>query len=333
MNLDMVMSGIEFTLIQGQLDIEINGIYYDSREVLKETAFVAISGFTVDGHNYIHKATENGANTLIVEKDVQVDGSITVLKVKDCREVLGKMASNYYKEPSKKINLIGVTGTKGKTNTTNLIKDIFDQAKKPIGLIGTKGTIIGNTITPNQHTTPESLKLHKTFSDMLKQNIEFCVMEVSSHALELKRVFSCYYNTAIFTNLYEDHLDFHSNMEAYFNTKAQLFEMTTDYNIINIDDDYGKFLSKIIKNRQAALVTFGCHNDAVVRILDIQTIGLFTKVILNTPIGCKTFYLDSSTVVNIYNNIAAMVCGLCYGIAFKEIENTCSIFANKKYVM
>ena len=178
---------------------------------------------------------------------------ITILKVADTRKALARVSANFYDNPTEKLNLIGITGTNGKTSTTYFIQSIFEQAKKSIGLIGTIGTMIKNQVKKNKNTTPESLNLQQIFSEMVEVETENCIMEVSSHALSLKRVAFSNFNTAIFTNLTPDHLELHHTMEEYFLAKAELFHMAKDFNIINIDDEYGKRLVEKVKEEEAVL--------------------------------------------------------------------------------
>lgn len=321
MLLTKVVKDLNFIKIAGSLDIEISHIAYDSREVVKNSVFVAISGFTVDGHDFIGKAIENGANTVIVEKDVNIDvDNVTILKVEDSRKALAKISSNFYDNPTEKINMIGITGTNGKTSTSFLIKSIFEQANKSIGLIGTIGTVIGNKLTQNKNTTPESLNLQKQFFEMVSVNTENCIMEVSSHALSLNRVAFCNFSTSIFTNLSPDHLELHNNMEEYFQAKAKLFEMTSKYNIINIDDEYGKKLVEKTKKLKAEIITYGIRNEADIYATDICYYAEYTTYIANTPKGSIKIKINFPGEIYVYNSLAAIACAYCNKISLKDIQ-------------
>src|SRR4029453_1894818 len=161
---------------------------YDSREVQANGVFVAISGFSVDGHKFIDKAVALGASVIVVEKNVAVSADVTVLQVADTREALARIAANFYHRPTEQMNLLGITGTNGKTSTTYFLKSIFEQTGTSLGIIGTIGTVIGDKVFQNKNTTPESLNLQRIFADMIDSHMKHCVMEVSSHALNLSRV-------------------------------------------------------------------------------------------------------------------------------------------------
>lgn len=321
MLLTRVIKELDYIKVAGELDIEISSIAYDSREVVDKSVFVAISGFSVDGHDFIQKAIENGARTIILEKDVSIDAdNITILKVEDSRKALAKISSNYYDNPTEKINMIGITGTNGKTSTSFLIKSIFEHSNRSIGLIGTIGTIIDNKLTQNKNTTPESLNLQQQFSEMVSVNTENCIMEVSSHALSLNRVASCNFNTSIFTNLSPDHLELHNSMEEYFHAKAKLFKMTNNYNIVNTDDEYGKRLVEELKELKAKTVTYGIGEGADIYATDIRYYAESTRYTANTPKGSIKIKINFPGEIYVYNSLAAVACAYCNDIELKDIQ-------------
>lgn len=320
MLLATVVKGLEFDIVQGNLNNEVSSIEYDSREIKKNSVFVAISGFTVDGHNFIDKAIEMGATTVIVEKDVSIQDNITVLKVKDSRKALARVSANYYDNPTEELDLIGITGTNGKTSTTYFIKSIYEQVNKSIGLIGTIGTVMNGKVIKNKNTTPESLNLQQIFSDMVQSNIDHCMMEVSSHALNLNRVAYCDYNTGIFTNLTPDHLELHHNMEEYFNAKAELFKLTKDYNIVNVDDQYGRKLVEKIKNYNTKLVTYGIENKADIYATNIQYFAEYTKYEVNTPTDSIEIKVNLPGTIYVYNTLAAIACAYSNNISLEDIQ-------------
>ncbi len=320
MLLASIVRGLDFVKIKGDLEIEVSNIAYDSREVMDNSIFVAISGYTVDGHQFIEKAIEMGATTIIIEKDVSIKNNVTVLKVSDSRKALAKISSNYYYNPTKKLDLVGITGTNGKTSTAYFIKSIYEQADKSVGLIGTIGTIIDNKIIKNKNTTPESLNLQQIFYKMVKSNIKHCIMEVSSHALCLNRVAYSSYNTNIFTNLSPDHLELHKNMDNYYHAKAKLFEITKDYNIINIDDEYGRKLAEKIINNDAKLITYGIVNNADIYASDIHYSAEFTTYDLHTPTGNIAIKVNLPGMIYVYNSLAAIACAYSNNISFEDIQ-------------
>ena len=246
MNLKNILVGIEGLKAKGELDIEIEGIESNSKNIKKGFMFVAISGFTSDGHDYIESAIDNGATVIVAEnvdkiKEIKIPEHITLVIAKNTREFLAISSCNFYKQPSSKFKLIGVTGTKGKTTTTFMIKEILEKAGKKVGLIGTIATYInGKKLGDSERTTPESLELQKIFAKMVENEVEYVVMEVSSQSLKLHRVDGCNFDIVAFTNLSEDHISEkeHPNMEDYFNSKLKIFNMCKT-GFVNIDDLHG----------------------------------------------------------------------------------------------
>ena len=252
-----IVKDIEIISFDGDLNEQINEIAYDSRNVKEGDVFVCIKGYKTDGHKYAASAAEKGAKIIVAED--KIDVCAKVMYVKDTRCALALMAKAYFADPMKGKKLIGVTGTNGKTTVTYLVKKICRDHNMRLGLIGTNQNMIGDEIIPTERTTPESFELYSLFDHMAKKGADGVVMEVSSHALDLKRVYGCEFETAVFTNLTQDHLDFHGTMENYFNAKKKLFSMCKNA-VINIDDEYGKrilpsckFLSYGIENEKASL--------------------------------------------------------------------------------
>ena len=252
MNLKNILNGLEGLKAKGNLDIEIKGIESNSKNVKENFLFVAIKGFVTDGHKYIKNAIENGAIAIAVEEgfdfnSVSIPENITIIMSKNNRELLAISACNFYNNPSKKFKLIGVTGTKGKTTTTFMIKEILEKAGKKVGLIGTVATYInGKRKEDSDRTTPESLELQKLFAKMYEEEVEYVVMEVSSQSLKLHRVDGCDFDLVVFTNFSEDHISEkeHPNMQDYFESKLKLFNMCKT-GFVNIDDLYGAKIPKL----------------------------------------------------------------------------------------
>ena len=224
MELRKILVGLENLKVKGNLDTEINGIAKSSNEVKEGYLFVAIKGFTVDGHSFIEEAIKNGATAVMVEegcdlKSIKFKEDTIIIMAKSTREGLAITSSNFYNNPSTKFKLIGVTGTKGKTTTTYMIKEILEKAGQKVGLIGTIATYInGKKIKDSDRTTPESLELQQLFAQMVEEGVETVVMEVSSQSLKLDRVAGCKFDIVIFTNFSEDHISpkEHPDMEDYF---------------------------------------------------------------------------------------------------------------------
>ena len=199
-------------LMSANVDIDISGISYNSKLTKPGDVFVAITGFQTDGHKYIPNAVENGAACIVCERP-QENLDIPHVVVENSRKALAEMSCNFYGNPTKKFNLIGVTGTNGKTTVTYLVKSILEANGEKVGLMGTNKNMIGDREYHTERTTPESLELQQFFDDMVKEDCTYGIMEVSSHSLELYRVYGCNYKVGAFTNLTQDHLDFHGNME------------------------------------------------------------------------------------------------------------------------
>ncbi|THE13838.1 UDP-N-acetylmuramoyl-L-alanyl-D-glutamate--2,6-diaminopimelate ligase [Bacillus timonensis] len=320
MQLKSILRNLDYTEIKGSLDVDVTSIAYDSREVTANGVFVAISGFTVDGHDYIENAIMKGAAVIIVERDIWVEDYVTIIKVSDTRLALARLSANFYDNPTEKLNLIGITGTNGKTSTTYFVKSIFEQAKKTIGLIGTMGTIINNRHFENKNTTPESLNLQGIFSKMVDEGIEDCIMEVSSHALDLNRVAYCDFNTAIFTNLTPDHLELHKNMEEYFNAKAKLFDLAQEHLVINVDDPYGRRLIDRAKDSNKSILTYGINQKADIYPTDLHFYADYSTYQLNTPTGSVNIRVNIPGVIYVYNSLAAIASAYANQISLEDIK-------------
>lgn len=213
-------------------------ICLDSRNVKKGDTFVAIKGFAVDGHDYALKAQENGAIEIVAEHEI-AGITVPIRIVQNSRKEAARLAAEYYNNPTKSLKLIGITGTNGKTTTTYMVKHILESIGKKVGLIGTNQNMIGQEVLHTERTTPESIELQELFAKMRDEGCEYVVMEVSSHALSLDRVASSQFEVAAFTNLTQDHLDFHKDMQDYFEAKCLLFPMAKKA-VINEDDEWGK---------------------------------------------------------------------------------------------
>lgn len=205
--------------VTGNTDIEIRGMQYDSRKVQPGDLFFCIKGFATDGHQYARKAVEQGAVCLMVSEPQEIEG-VSQIIVEDGREGMALLSAAFYGHPARQLRMVGVTGTNGKTSTTYMLKSIFEQEGSKVGLLGTIQNMIGDRVLHTERTTPESMDLHKLLREMADDGVDTVVMEVSSHSLVLKRVFGIAFAGAVFTNLTQDHLDFHGNFENYQAAKA-----------------------------------------------------------------------------------------------------------------
>ncbi len=261
MKLSVLVEGLEYELLCGSLDAEINDIKNDSRYVERGDLFFCISGAKTDGHSYADSVMEKGASVLVVEKEINYapyDG--TVIKVKSSRYAMGIMSSKFYGEPSKELTVIGITGTKGKTTTTYMICEMLEAVGKKTGLIGTIEIIDGKKRIHAKNTTPESIELHRMLRDMVNNGLMCVVMEVSSQGLMLDRVAGVHFDYAIYTNLSKDHIgpNEHKSFEEYRMWKAKLFTMC-NVGIINVDDEHADY---IIGESDCDIVTYGMNKAA-----------------------------------------------------------------------
>ena len=319
MELKRILVGLENLKVKGNLDTEIKGIAKSSNEVKEGYLFVAIKGFTVDGHNFIEDAIKNGATAVMVEegcdlKSIKFKEDTIIIMAKSTREGLAIVSSNFYNNPSTKFKLIGVTGTKGKTTTTYMIKEILEKAVQQLGLIGTIATYInGKKIKDSERTTPESLELQQLFAQMVEEGVETVVMEVSSQSLKLNRVAGCNFDIVIFTNFSEDHISpkEHPDMEDYFNSKLKLFEMCKT-GIVNTDDLHGAKIPRLFP--ESNITTYGIDNFANVLAKDIT--------ITNSYVDFKVKIKDRNERVktgipgrfSVYNSLAAICVAQKFGI-------------------
>jgi UDP-N-acetylmuramyl-tripeptide synthetase len=314
MKLSEIMKNIDYELLQGQ-DIDITDIAYDSRKTVNGSLFVCISGFIAKGFDYIEEVIKNGAKAIIVEKTMALSDDITIIKVTDARYAMAIASANFYCNPSKKINLIGVTGTNGKTTTTFLIGYILKEYKHKVGIIGTIENYIGDKVVKSERTTPESLDLQKLFNTMVNENIDDVVMEVSSHSLVLNRVAGCEFEVGLFTNLTQDHLDFHKTMENYRNAKARLFKMCKK-GVVNIDDQSSKYIADMAS---CDIITFGIENKADFRAKNIKlsSNGVnFDVMIDNEDVN---FSLNIPGRFSVYNALGAIATCYSMGISVNII--------------
>ncbi len=323
MLLQRIIEGLEIEEIKGKTDIEISNITYDSRKAIKNSLFVCIEGSVTDGHKYIPEAIENGAIAVLIQKNVCVPDDVTSIKIKDTRYGLAYVSSAFFDHPSEYFKLIGITGTKGKTTITFMVKNILEKAGQKVGLIGTIMNMIGDKpIYSGRITTPESYDLQFIFSEMLKKNVSSVVMEVSSQGLKLNRVSCCDFDIGVFTNLYKDHISptEHDSIEDYFAAKSKLFDMCKN-GLVNIDNPYSE---RILKKASSKIYTYGIEKNC-----DIKA-----KNIIKHP-DCIEFDVDSKWfnepderhikvsipgLFTVYNALAAIGVSYLLGIPYKFIK-------------
>ncbi|MEN1966973.1 UDP-N-acetylmuramoyl-L-alanyl-D-glutamate--2,6-diaminopimelate ligase [Lentibacillus sp. N15] len=312
-----------FSTVEAIDAIEINDIEMDSREVKPGNLFVCIKGYTVDGHDYVDQAIANGAIAIIAEK--KLDTSVPVITVSDTAKALAMLSVKFYDYPTSKFPLLGVTGTNGKTTVTYLLEAIFHQHNKKTGVIGTIQMKIGEKAYPVKNTTPDTLFLQKMFHQMAKDQVQTAIMEVSSHALDQGRVHGCDFDVAIFTNLSQDHLDYHQSMDDYLRAKSLLFaqlgnsynEQTSKFAVINVDDAASDLL---IRSTAQPVITYGCDNPAQVSAENIQLDAAKTTFTLTTPVGNIAISSRLIGMFNIYNMLAASAAAITMHVPITTIK-------------
>ncbi|MBS6042799.1 UDP-N-acetylmuramoyl-L-alanyl-D-glutamate--2,6-diaminopimelate ligase [Clostridium baratii] len=320
MKLAKLIEGLEYEVLKGNLDVSINSINYDSRKVKDGDMFVCIKGFKSDGHNFIDAAINNGAKVIVCEDEADVKDGITLIKFKDTRKALAKIGAKYYDNPCDKLNIIGVTGTNGKTTTAFMIKNILESCNEKVGLIGTIANYIGDEKLETERTTPESLELQELFRNMVDKGVKYCVMEVSSHSLALDRVYGVDFEVGIFTNLTRDHLDFHKTFENYYKAKYKLFPRSKT-SIVNIDDKYGvRITEDLQKENITNFITYGIRNKADIMAKNEKLENM--DILFDLVIKDKTerVLLPIPGEYNIYNALGAISACKILGISLEDIK-------------
>jgi len=297
-----------------QYDTEITEIAYDSRRVSPGSLFVCIKGYVTDGHKYVESACRNGAAVIIAQDEIPACGA-PVVYVEDSRKALAQIAANFYDHPEKKLKLVAVTGTNGKTTVTTLIKSVLEFSGKTVGLIGTNANQIGSRILPTERTTPESLELFALFAEMVREGVEYTVMEVSSHSLYLHRVYGIIFDVAVFTNLTQDHLDFHENMENYFLAKRMLFDMCKTA-VINIDDNAGK---RILNTLTCPALSYAIETPADYQASDLKISPRGVIFNISNTEGAHQVRLGIPGKFSVYNALAALSACVAIAIPIEKV--------------
>jgi UDP-N-acetylmuramoyl-L-alanyl-D-glutamate--2,6-diaminopimelate ligase len=323
MQLEDITKLIQPLLVRGPVTSDIEGIAYDSRQVRPNYLFVAVKGEQVNGEDYIEDAIRRGAVAIVSETDAWTKRSVSHILVDDARLALAEISSAYYDHPSQRLELFGVTGTNGKTTVSFMIQAILKHARRGTGLIGTVRYEIGERVIPAGRTTPEAPDLHYMFDQMIRTGCESAVMEVSSHALAQKRVWGIAYDVGIFTNLSHDHLDYHGDMQNYFNTKCQLFRSLGQLGkastaVVNIDDAWGMELART-NGLNAKLITYGEHTSATVQATEVRIGPEGSDVRAVTPWGEVDLFIPIPGRHNVSNALAALAATAARGIPLEVI--------------
>lgn len=312
MRLKDIFAGTDLKVDEVLESVDITDICYDSRRVTKNSLFVAIKGFKSDGHQFIEKAFAAGAK-VVVGEEARCENNY--IKVPDSRKFLAMASKSFFDNTADKLKIVGITGTNGKTTTSYLIKQILELKGKKCGLIGTNQILIGDEAIDSERTTPESRELHELFKKMYDGGAEYVVMEVSSHSLELDRVYGIQFEVGIFSNLTQDHLDFHETMENYAKAKAKLFTMSKTA-AINVDDEYSSVMLEGAKN----VVTYSIEKPSDLKAEDIKLRerGIAFSVSFNGEE--RLIRLSIPGQFSVYNALAAASGAYCLGMSGEDIE-------------
>ena len=316
------LEGLDYTLLQGSLEAEVQEVVYDSRKAAPGTVFICMKGTRTDSHDFIPQVVEAGVEVLVVERPVSVPEHITVIRVRNGREALAVLSAARFGNPSRKLLMIGVTGTKGKTTTTHMIKAILEAAGKKTGMIGTNGVYIGGEHYPTVNTTPESYELHRHFARMAEAGCECCVMEVSSQAFKMYRVAGILFDYAVFTNISPDHIgpDEHKDFEEYLNCKKQIFSQCR-HGLVNMDDEH---VDAIVKDIPCEWTGFGLHEGAGYQAEDIRYVsepdfvGIEFDIRGNHQIPVR---VNIPGKFNVYNALAATAVTLWLGVPADRLQH------------
>ncbi|MDD2594614.1 MAG: UDP-N-acetylmuramoyl-L-alanyl-D-glutamate--2,6-diaminopimelate ligase [Bacteroidales bacterium] len=314
MQLTLLLQGLTFKESRNSIDIEINSVCFDSRKCTPGSLFIAVNGTQSDGHKFIDKAIENGA-VAIVYQDGEFDFEhIASIKVENSRKALSQIAANYYDHPSSKLNLVGITGTNGKTTTVTLLYNLFTSLGYCCGLISTIANYIGTEKCATDHTTPDPLEINELMDRMVKKGAEYCFMEVSSHSLDQDRVFGLHFKGGIFSNLTHDHLDYHKTFAEYLRCKKSFFDQLSEnaFALTNIDDKNGDVM---VQNTVASIYRYSCRTlaDFNCKIIEESLDGMLLKL---DGVQVWSRFIGNH---NAYNLLAVYACARLLGADKDEV--------------
>lgn len=314
-----ILNGVKFKTEDDISRLKINKVTDDSRMVTEGDIFIALRGYSVDGHKFINEAIAKGAKLILAERDFRSPPGITKVLIRDVRKALSVIANNFYKDPANELKLTGITGTNGKTTISYLIENILKHAGKEVGVIGTVNYRFKDKSICAKNTTPGPIELAGLLRDMVKEGLDHAVMEVSSHSLDQHRVDGLYFDTAIFTNITSEHMDYHKTMKNYFNAKAGLFDRLKDDGIavLNNDDNRVAGLKKKVRKR---IVTYGVRNDADVKAEILKLSQEASAFIVMTPNGSIEVTTRLIGIHNVSNILASVAASFSEGIDLRTIK-------------
>ncbi len=313
-----ILRGLPNYQIDGSLDFDVKNIYYDSRRVTENSLFICIEGLEFDGHDFIGHAVEKGAKVIVANqgRNIKTSGGVNIVYVPDTRRAMVDISKAFFGNPGTRIRLMGITGTNGKTTTTYIIKAILDKTGSKNAVLGTIKNIIGDRIIETERTTPESMDLQRLLRYMVDEGVENAIMEVSSHSLEMGRVEGCDFDVGIFTNITQDHLDFHKTFDNYLGAKIKLFKKSKKA-AINIDDPSS---NKIIDSIQGDITTYGIHKKSDIYAKNININNKGTRFTLVLPGQQRNISLKIPGIFSVYNALAAATCCNIIGIDIDTIK-------------
>ncbi|MDD3253726.1 MAG: UDP-N-acetylmuramoyl-L-alanyl-D-glutamate--2,6-diaminopimelate ligase [Lachnospiraceae bacterium] len=316
------LEGLTYTVQQGSLEQEVDEVVYDSRKAAPGAVFICMKGTRIDSHDFAEQVVEAGVRVIVAERSIEVPEQVTVILVENGREALAVLSAARFENPSRKLLMIGVTGTKGKTTTTHMIKTIFETAGRKTGMIGTNGVFMGEEHYPTMNTTPESYDLHKYFAQMVESGCECCVMEVSSQAMKMNRVAGITFDYALFTNISPDHIgpDEHADFDEYLHCKTSLFAQSR-FALINVDDEH---IDEIVKDIPCDWMGFGLRAGAGYQAEDIHYVSEPDFVGIEFDIRGEhqiPVRVSIPGKFNVYNALAAAAVALMAGVPSDRLQH------------
>ena len=321
LRLEVLLRGIDYRVLSGNSELNIKGIAFDSKQVKPGFLFVCMTGLKTDGHLFIDDAVQNGAVAILLQDSAAVRPGLTCVLTENTRKALAVAASNFFGEPSKSIKVIGVTGTNGKTTTTHLIRSILEEAGRPASIMGTIYAKIGETVLDMDHTTPEAPVIEAFLDASRKAGCQYAIMEVSSHALDLCRVDRINFQAGVFTNLTQDHLDYHRDMDCYRESKLKLFNASlrddSFYTVVNADDPYA---ADFITASGTRGHSYGVRSETELKAVDIKTDVKGTTFTVNYGSASFAITMKIIGMFNVYNALAAISVALNEGIDIPVIQ-------------
>jgi UDP-N-acetylmuramoyl-L-alanyl-D-glutamate--2,6-diaminopimelate ligase len=323
MELKKLIEGVEIKKITGDIHKEIKGIAYHSKQTEKDFLFAAIRGMEADGHRFVQEAIDRGAEAVVSEEEQEVSNR-TIILVPNSRQALAGISAKFYSDPSSRLRLIGVTGTNGKTTTTYLLESIFEKAGWKVGVIGTINYRFGKKTISALNTTPESLDLQRILWEMLREGTSHVVMEVSSHGLDLDRVFGCQFDAAVFTNLTPEHLDYHKTLDQYFESKRKLFSdylmkshKERRFAVTNHDDPRGE---EMVKGIDVPVIRYGLTPPCDVTADQVTSSFEGLSCWVRTPKGDISIQSKLIGDFNLYNILAAVAVGIGMDVPIRTLK-------------